>query len=114
MKQNKVEFEHINALVGSLSFMFSRIGDSTVTVCCAFLPNGFQVSTGESSCVDPANYDQDLGEKYAKERAINAAKDKLWDLEGYLLKVTGKTSDGHDNELSEQAEEVEKAANELD
>ena len=89
---NKVSPDHISTMHDSLTYTFSRIGESTVTVCCAFLPNGFQVATGESACVDPTNYDQELGEKYAKERAANAAKDKLWELEGYLLKVTGSVS----------------------
>lgn len=91
--QNKVEASHVQSMSDSLSFKFERIGDSTVTVCCAFLPNGFQVATGESACVDPANYDQELGEKYAKERAVKIAGDKIWELEGYLLKITGKTSE---------------------
>lgn len=55
------------------------------------LPNGFQVGYGESACVDPSNYDKALGEKYVKERCIVAATNKLWELEGYLLKVTGST-----------------------
>lgn len=95
LKQTKVELSLIESLVDSLTYTFARIGNSTVTVCCAFLPNGFQVATGESACVDPVNYNQELGEKYAKERAVVAAKDKLWELEGYLLKVTGSTSDKH-------------------
>ena len=90
---NKVSPDLINAQVDSLTFSYARIGGSTVTVCCAFLPNGFQVGTGESACVDPANYDQALGEKYAKERAVANARNKLWELEGYLLKVTEHTSD---------------------
>ena len=51
------------------------------------------MGTGESACVDPVNYNKALGEKYAKERAEATARNKLWELEGYLLKVTGKTSD---------------------
>lgn len=54
--------------------------DSTTIVCCLYLNNGFTV-TGESSCVDPANFSEQLGRKYAFEKAI----DKLWELEGYVL-----------------------------
>lgn len=89
----KVEFSLIQALVATLSFKFARVGDTTVTGCWAFLPNGFQVGYGESACVDPANFDFELGKQYAKERCQQAATNKLWELEGYLLKVTGKTSD---------------------
>jgi len=84
-KLTKVSPQSIEALVGSLTYKFERVGDTTVTGCWAFLPSGFQVAYGESACVDPANYDQALGEKYAKERCVAAAGDKLWELEGYVL-----------------------------
>ncbi len=90
---NKVEFSHINNMVESLEFKFERVGDTTTTGCWAFLPNGFQVGYGESACVDPANFDFELGKKYAQERCVVVATNKLWELEGYLLKVTGATSD---------------------
>lgn len=75
------------------SFKFARVGDTTVTGCWAFLPNGFKIAYGESACVDPNNFDFELGKKYAQERCVLAATNKLWELEGYLLKVTGATSD---------------------
>ncbi|MCD9504530.1 hypothetical protein GLP37_20415 [Photobacterium phosphoreum] len=89
----KVEFSLIQALAATLSFKFARVGDTTVTGCWAFLPNGFKVGYGESACVDPNNFDFELGKKYAQERCVLAATNKLWELEGYLLKVTGATSD---------------------
>lgn len=55
--------------------------DTTLTICCLHLQNGYTV-TGESACVNPANFNKELGEKYAKEQAVN----KIWMLEGYLLK----------------------------
>ena len=94
-KQNKVSFAHVHGLISSLEFKFARVGDTTVTGCWAFLPNGFQVGYGESACVDPNEYKQEDGEKYARERCVANASNKLWELEGYLLKVTGKTSDYH-------------------
>ena len=56
-------------------------GSSCLTVCCLTLKNGFTV-TGESACASPANFDKALGQKIAKENARN----KIWMLEGYLLK----------------------------
>lgn len=107
-KQNKVAFAHIQALTASLEFKFERVGETTVTGCWAFLPNGFQVGYGESACVDPAEFKKEDGEKYAKERCIVNATNKLWELEGYLLKVTGSTSDNVElNALKiEQAKEA--------
>jgi len=54
---------------------------TTVTVCCLTLRNGFTV-IGESACADPANFDEELGRKIAHDNARN----KIWQLEGYLLR----------------------------
>ena len=60
---------------------YTRLPDSTTTICQITLVNGYTL-IGTSACVDPANFNQALGEKYAYEKAFN----QLWDLEGYLLK----------------------------
>jgi len=52
-----------------------------LTVCVLTLKNGFTV-TGESACASPENFDKEIGEKVAFEMA----RDKIWVLEGYLLK----------------------------
>ncbi len=93
LKQDKVEKSFVDALVASLTFQFARIGDTTTTVCEAFLPNGFSVGSGKSACVNPANYNYADGCKYAQERAVADAANTIWMLEGNLLKVTGATSD---------------------
>lgn len=92
-EQNKVECTHIENMADTLEYKFERVGETTVTGCWAFLPNGFQVGYGESACVNPDNYKKEDGEKYAKERCIVNAKNKLWELEGYLLMMAGNTSD---------------------
>ena len=55
--------------------------NTQLTVCCMTLKNGFTV-TGESACASPENFDADLGKKIARQNAVN----KIWPLEGYLLK----------------------------
>ena len=91
--ENKVQFDHIQALLQSLEFKFTIVSDTTTTACWAILPNGFQVGYGESACVDPNNFDKDSGETYAKQSCITDATNNLWKLEGYLLAITGTTSD---------------------
>lgn len=54
---------------------------TTLTVCCLVLRNGFTV-TGESAAASPENFDQEIGQKIARENARN----KIWMLEGYLLR----------------------------
>lgn len=56
-------------------------GDTCLTVCCLTLQNGFTV-TGESACASPENFNAEIGRKIARENARN----KIWMLEGYLLK----------------------------
>lgn len=60
---------------------FHVFGNTCLTVCCLTLKNGFTV-TGESACASPENFNAELGEKIAFEQARN----KIWMLEGYLLK----------------------------
>lgn len=52
-----------------------------LTICVLVLKNGFTV-TGESACASPENFNAELGAKIAR----GHAKDKIWALEGYLLK----------------------------
>lgn len=76
---NRVTVTDMQAKVKSSTY--TRLPDSTTTVCQITLENGYTL-IGTSACVDPANFNQALGEKYAYEKAFN----QLWDLEGYLLK----------------------------
>lgn len=55
--------------------------DSTFTACLLTLKNGYTV-LGESACASPENFNASLGRKIARENARN----KIWQLEGYLLK----------------------------
>jgi len=69
------------------AYMRSRIKDTiyrqvvgTLTICVIILDNGYTV-TGESACVDPQNYRQEIGERLAYQKAF----EKLWPLFGFLL-----------------------------
>ncbi|MEH6711615.1 MAG: Gp49 family protein [Paraglaciecola polaris] len=64
-----------------VSSAFHVFGETCLTVCCLTLKNGFTV-TGESACASPANFNEEIGQKIAFEQARN----KIWMLEGYLLK----------------------------
>lgn len=55
--------------------------NTTLTVCALTLRNGYIV-TGESAAASPQNFDRDIGRKIARENARN----KIWALEGYLLR----------------------------
>lgn len=55
------------------------MGDRT-TVTRVILVNGFEIMES-SSCVDPANYSQEMGETIN----LGHVKDKIWELLGFLL-----------------------------
>lgn len=65
------------------AFAGAPIHDSLkcLTLCVLVLKNGYVV-TGESACASPANFDAEIGRKIARDNARN----KIWALEGYLLR----------------------------
>lgn len=82
---------HIDAcIVGEQYHVFDG---TTVTICLLHLPNGFTV-TGESACASPENFDAEIGRKIARQNA----REKIWLLEGYVLKQRL-----HESELSDGA-----------
>lgn len=76
----KVTLEYMERRIASVTY--HRIGD-TVTLCNIELDNGYSVR-GESACVDPGNYNQEIGESLAYKQALG----KLWPLFGFLLSET--------------------------
>lgn len=70
---------------------YHRFNGTTVTICCLYLANGFTV-TGESACASPENFDEEIGRKIA----YSQAREKIWQLEGYLLRQCL-----HDEEMAE-------------
>lgn len=69
-----------------------------LTFCVLVLENGFTV-TGESACASPENFDAEIGRKIARDNAVQ----KIWMLEGYLLKQR-MHDDAHLRELLRQKE----------
>jgi len=53
-----------------------------LTICVLVLKNGFTV-TGESACASPENFDEALGQKIARQNAVQ----KIWPLMGYELRT---------------------------
>jgi len=64
-----------------ISEVFHVFPGTTFTACLLTLANGYTV-LGESACVDPKNFNAELGRKIARDNA----KNKIWQLEGYLLR----------------------------
>lgn len=73
-----------------------------LTICVITLRNGFTV-VGTSACAYPQNFDQDLGNSLAYDKAY----EQLWLLEGYLLKE--QLSNGLIEKLARTAHEANRA-----
>lgn len=79
----KTPYDRVQTLLNSCTPIFTRVEGTTKTYCDLKMPNGFVIGSGFSACVNPADYNQELGEKYAKERALADAENNLWQCEGY-------------------------------
>lgn len=76
--------------------------DGRTTVCQLTMQNGFTVR-GESSCVSVESFNKGLGEKYAYEKAFDAA----WAFEGYLLaELRHREARGDENRHREEQEKA--------
>ena len=76
---SRITPEHIDSVIASM--VIHVFPGSQLTVVVLTLVNGFTV-TGESACASPENFDAEIGMKIA----LSNAKNKIWALEGYLLK----------------------------
>ena len=79
MSNIKITREKIDYLMETADYQVITAFEKC-TIVTARLANGF-ILTESSACVDPANYDLELGIKYAKEKI----RERLWELEGYAL-----------------------------
>ena len=75
----RVTPEQIESVI--VSEQYHVFEGTTFTSCLLTLKNGFTVH-GESACASPENFDPELGRKIARDNA----KNKIWMLEGYLLR----------------------------
>lgn len=71
--------EYINNLLDTAEVKEIVVFDKCL-ICAYKLVNGF-VIVESSACVDPKNFDLDVGRKICREHVEN----KLWELEGYVL-----------------------------
>ncbi|MFY1005736.1 Gp49 family protein [Pasteurella multocida] len=74
---DKLTKEYLDGLVEKMEYVHQGL----LTICTITLKNGFQL-VGTSACVSADNFDAKIGEDIAYKNAF----EKLWELEGYLLK----------------------------
>lgn len=84
----RVRLEQIDALMATVEVHTYVIPGTTTTVATAMLPIAhikFTLANEIMACVDPRNFNAELGVKYGTEKVLAAARNKLWELEGYAL-----------------------------
>lgn len=84
----RVPKEHIDMLMEHVQYKTHIVEGTTTTVAVAILPMGtvdFTLAIESTACIDKSNFNAALGAKYAIEKAAVSARDKLWELEGYVL-----------------------------
>lgn len=74
----RVTLESMEAKIVHTSYI---VHEGLLTLCILKMQNGFYV-VGESAPASPANFNAELGRKFAYENAIR----QLWKLEGYSLR----------------------------
>jgi hypothetical protein len=77
---NRVTLDSMLAKVADEQFINPNI-IRHMTICVLVMDNGFAV-VGKSAPADAGNFDEALGQKFAREDAIR----QLWALEGYALR----------------------------
>lgn len=78
-KAPRITQEHVQRCI--VRSQYHHFPGTTVTVCALHLSNGFVV-TGESACAHPDNFNEEVGRRLAYDNAV----EKIWALEGYLLR----------------------------
>lgn len=87
-KYPKVTPEHIQQLMDKVIYIANRVGDTTTTLVISYIKIGdvdFTLAHTTMACVDKRNFDLQKGIKYCTEKCARETRNKLWELEGYLL-----------------------------
>lgn len=79
MSNIKITQDHIEEIIAHSEKKVFKLFDKC-TVVVMQLPNGF-ILTESSACVDPANFDEQIG----YEICMNRIENKIWEMEGYAL-----------------------------
>lgn len=70
----KITEEYLQKFISAIQYYHFPF--TNITVCCIICTNGYS-EIGYSACIDPNEFDEELGKQYAKENAEKKLKEKL-------------------------------------
>lgn len=82
----KVPKSTVDSILATVKLQFHRFPGTNGVIAVAHLPDGFIVSTGVGSCVHGPNFNEAAGIEAATEQAMRKAEDKIWEMQGTLLR----------------------------
>jgi len=77
----RVTPDDLDQAMAAADIQYHVFPDTTVTVCCATLDNGYAL-VGKAAAASPENFDADVG----REVAYKDARNQLWALLGFRLR----------------------------
>ncbi len=76
----------VDAILATATHAYTRLPDSQFTICVTSFADGWSV-TGQSVCVNPDDYNEDLGQSIAAQNALSDASTHYWRTCGYLAMI---------------------------
>ena len=102
--------DHIDSVI--IDETYTNLPDGRTVICQLTLKNGYTID-GKSACVSKENFDQEIGNGIARKNA----REKIWELEGYLLKdklsQTAKQPKSHIERMQSEKFELDTKLNAL-
>lgn len=90
----RITKDQIYSLMKRVQYVVVQKPDNTTsTFVHAYLDGKFFLGTGFSACVSEENFNSEIGERIARQKAEVEATNKLWELEGYRLYSSLNTFD---------------------
>lgn len=92
--------DDVKDILDNMVFKFHRVEGTNCTACWACMPDGTIIAYGESIASMNAEFNAMLGEKYAKEKAIQNATDKVYEHMALSLRFEDVNSIRHQDFMS--------------
>ena len=91
-KDNRVNSDYVQWFLANQVTTHVNYTPPTTLSVSVTTKNGFRIATGTAGCVDPGNFDANIGYSIAFSNAMKEAENKLWEFFGWELSNSGITT----------------------